>query len=471
MRPTYLDDGNLGTASARLEDLVSGTFPLETIMKSFGGEWHAVHLKFSLIKAGNPNVSTKGMIGSPFHDNTHAQQHLLFPATSKHSLTFRPHQTEPNFNLVDMDELSASLGLPRAKNEAATTESPAHSHKSRASQGVSDELYGTLLGKAREKPLTANDLAYLLRNQSRSDTSEETIRAPREMQDPFTEHARRAPEQGQALKMVHPPPGFSNQMARMVAVEEDHIPAAPAAMRHHFAPTPQPNPAYHHRQNISQSSASFQQLGQSSAPFQQHVRRPSSRRRPRTHTRTKRTDQGPEPSAADIYPDDADWPPPQPPHRSYFAPPPHQPKPQPTLHMEQTAHWPTPAEVYTLAPPQQPLTHPKQGFDIFEAHVPPSPDDMSAADGDVLSLINELPDPSIDTLIRFGAFDLLPEEQPLTPMQESGKRYGMNFFGIGLGDDWVPPAAGENEPFRVRPRDHEGWGGWEWAIKKGWGNE
>jgi hypothetical protein len=96
---------------------------------------------------------------------------------------------------------------------------------------------------------------------------------------------------------------------------------------------------------------------------------------------------------------------------------------------------------------------------------------MSAADGDVLSLINQLPDPSIDTLIRFGAFDLLPEERPLTPMQESGKRYGMNFFGIGLGDDWVPPAAGENEPFRVRPRDHEGWGGWEWAIKKGWGNE
>jgi hypothetical protein len=60
-------------------------------------------------------------------------------------------------NLVVYLVKSASLGMPRAKNEAATTESPAHSHKLCASQGISGELYSMLLGKVREKLLTANN--------------------------------------------------------------------------------------------------------------------------------------------------------------------------------------------------------------------------------------------------------------------------------------------------------------------------
>jgi hypothetical protein len=44
-------------------------------------------------------------------------------------------------------------------------------------------------------------------------------------------------------------------------------------------------------------------------------------------------------------------------------------------------------------------------------------------------------------------------------------------MGLAVGDAWNAPAAVEGAPFRVRPRDHEGWGGWEWAIQEGWGDE
>ncbi|KAF2028800.1 hypothetical protein EK21DRAFT_68940 [Setomelanomma holmii] len=260
---------------------------------------------------------------------------------------------------------------------------------------------------------------------------------------------------------VSPARCFGNQKPRMVMVEDDEVPLAPEAMRHFVAPPPPTSPVHPRCHSIAR--------GQSSSPFQQHARRPSGRRRPRHHARTKRTDQGPEPSAADIYPEDADWLPSRHHRRGYFAPRPHQ--PQPTLHVEDAVHWPTPAEVYKPAPPQPSSAHSKQDFNVFEPHIPPSPEDLDAADGEVLTLIKELPDASIPTLISFGAFDLLSEDRALTPMQESGRRYGMNFYGIGIGDAWDPPAADEEEPFRVRPRDHEGWGGWDWAIEKGWADE
>ncbi|KAH7068183.1 hypothetical protein BKA63DRAFT_108095 [Paraphoma chrysanthemicola] len=441
MRPAHLDDANSSMDASQFGDLVPGSISLAAMLSSYGVK---------------PNSSVGGIFGSPIRPNNQAHQDPFLSATSVAPINFNTRRPEPDLKVVDMDELSASLGLPGAKKENMVADSLVDSLKLRGSQGISNELYGTLLGKAREKPLTANDLAHLLRNRSRSDSSEETVKAPHEMQDPFADR-----DQGQVLKVVCPPPGFGNQMPRMVTVEEEHIPVAPAAMLQPFEYTAQFAPLHHHHQNFDQSNT----------PFQQHARRHSGRRRPRTHTRAKRTDQGPEPSAADIYPEDADWEPVQPAHQGYFAPPSYQPKLPPALHVGNPAQWPTPAEVHTHAQSKQPVAHPKQNVGIFEAHITPSPDDMSAADGDVLGLIDELPDASVDTLIRFGAFDLLPEDRPLTPMQESGKRYGMKYNGVGLGDDWEPPAAIEKEPFRVRPREHDGWGGWEWAIRKGWGNE
>ncbi|KAF2796367.1 hypothetical protein K505DRAFT_373272 [Melanomma pulvis-pyrius CBS 109.77] len=56
---------------------------------------------------------------------------------------------------------------------------------------------------------------------------------------------------------------------------------------------------------------------------------------------------------------------------------------------------------------------------------------------------------------------------PLSPGQKDGSRYGLSFWGIGLGDTWAPPTVEIGSKFRVRPLDHEGWGGKEWARKNG----
>jgi hypothetical protein len=104
-------------------------------------------------------------------------------------------------------------------------------------------------------------------------------------------------------------------------------------------------------------------------------------------------------------------------------------------------------------------------------------DDLSAADPDVHTLLEEMPAPSVNTMIHFGALDLVGDNRSLTPDQENGKRYGMQYNGLGIGDDWqLAPVARsgsyENvEAFRVRPRNHEGWGGWEWAVRRGWADE
>jgi hypothetical protein len=94
---------------------------------------------------------------------------------------------------------------------------------------------------------------------------------------------------------------------------------------------------------------------------------------------------------------------------------------------------------------------------------------MNEGDADMEALLNDIPKffnaeiPDVP--------DLSCDNRPLTPSQEDGKRYGLHFNGIGLGDPWMCPEAKEGDPFRLRPRNHEGWGGWEWAFKKGWGDE
>jgi hypothetical protein len=402
---------------------------------------------------------------------------LTFADHPPHTM-YTPMPLQPDFSAVDMDELSASLGLPSAKKETAIEDSPARSHRSRSSQGLPDGLHGKLIDRALAKPLTADALAHYLRRRSSSEGTATTIRELRDSSRTFA-----TPDRGQdsGMKIVGPPPGFGNGTPRMIAIEED-VPIASTVQHPRAVPTGPANYMHHRYPSVSGSSSPFQHhhrsgMSGSNSPFQQnHARRPSDRRRPRRQARTRRTDQGPEPSTADIYPDDARWEPPQEPgHQTYYAGQPHNmPRrhptqfhaaPQPELRVEDSGHWPTPAEVY----------QPEQGQPPVPG--PPSVDDLSAADPDVHTLLEEMPAPSVNTMIHFGALDLVGDNRSLTPDQENGKRYGMQYNGLGIGDDWqlAPVARGgsyENvEAFRVRPRNHEGWGGWEWAVRRGWADE
>lgn len=387
------------------------------------------------------------------------------------------YRPESNFTVPDVDELSASLGLPGAKKIPTVEASPARSRTSVGSQQKipSGDFYSKLLTRAQGTPLTADSLAHMLKGGS--DSSEETVRASRAQQDPFVEHGSPAHELGQTIKVVRAPPGFGNQRPRMVAVEEEQMmPSSSSRMLPNLQQTAQPSCHQHYGPSI----------GQSSAPFQQHPHRSSNSRRPRGYTRPKRTDQGPEPSAADIYPDDAHWTPSEPIHRQYFAPPPYPPPQQQhqqqlRLQEQNATSWPTLAEVHmqnsqpaAVAHSRQKFPAQPQPFNVFECHVAPSEADKSASD-EVLTLLDQLPEPTIDTLLHFGAMDLLAEDRPLTPLQTTGSRYGLEFGGMGFGDPWRPAVVTTGrgwdnpEPFRVRPRDHEGWGGWEWGMTTGWG--
>ncbi|EAT82006.2 hypothetical protein SNOG_10612 [Parastagonospora nodorum SN15] len=286
--------------------------------------------------------------------------------------TFPLLPTEPDRNLVDIDELSAGLGLPSAKKEPRTEENPAR---------------------------------------------------------------------------------FGMQKPRMVTVEDEHIPTGPTIMQQNIAQVAPPG--YFHQY------PSQDQTGPSNP---RHIRHASNRKRPRGYTRTKRTDQGPEPSAADIYPDDAHFKPnPQPFRQNYFSPPTYIPSP-PVVQPEDPVSWPTPAEVYTNEPkaPVPIPAHPPQLFTPREIIASPTLHDRSAADNDVHSLLHDLPEPSIKTLITLNSFDLVGDDRSLSPDQRSGTRYGLVGGGIALGDSWAPPRKEEWG---------SSWGGWEWAIGKGWGKE
>jgi hypothetical protein len=65
----------------------------------------------------------------------------------------------------------------------------------------------------------------------------------------------------------------------------------------------------------------------------------------------------------------------------------------------------------------------------------------------------------------------LSESRPLSPGQLDGSRYGMQFWGIGLGDAWHPVKVEVGTRFRVRPREHAGWGGWQWVREHEVGNK
>jgi hypothetical protein len=389
------------------------------------------------------------------------------PRASLPPFTFSLGSRQPDYTAVTVDELSASLGLPSANQRVMLQESPVRSHKSRTSPGVPGVRQGKLIDRALAKPLTANTLAHILSNQSES--SKDSTATACDISHSKLDIVTSAREGRTNLKVVRPPPGFANEMPRMVSVEQD-LPIAPT-ITPQSGVAPLDPPGYHHHQRP---------MVEAITPFQQHARRPSSRRHPRRHTRPKRTDQGPEPSAADIYPDDANWTARQAVQQNYFDPPPYSPQfqrlPQPELQVENPTSWPTPAEVYMADTTKSQAAHPAQQSNLVETHRPPSTDDLTAADDDVHTLLGDLPAPSITTLIHFGSLDLLAEDHPLSPRQESGERYGLRYYGLGLGDDWelAPFHSGESydrpEEFKVRPRNHEGWGGYYWAYGRGWAN-
>ncbi|KAF1918409.1 hypothetical protein BDU57DRAFT_198216 [Ampelomyces quisqualis] len=455
---------------SRILELPSQDSPLisaKNLRASHGKEDGQAHMPSSIqnqLDSGVPISSLTGTIEDSSTNPTqsmictsHFQQALpyhalafYYPHSSLHDLD--PIPTVPDFQFVDIDELSTGLGLPSAKKVTKPSGTPKYPHKYQSSQDVQNPLYERYL-------------------RSPSGSSEETVRAFSKHKETPRGQVTSFEEQDPPLKVVLPPPGFVNQMPRMVTVEEEVPPTAPALMRYNNTHT-----ATHDYFNP------FSMQTQPSPFSERYVRRPSTRRRPRGHTRTKRTDQGPEPSAADIYPDDANWKSGPPCHHQsldarmgfeYMAARPQ----EEVLRPDDSKSWPTPAEVYThksripVAPlahipqvsgrahqvfertPQKPA-HAPQVFDVFSSHSYPSTEDIRAADCEVLSLIDELPEPTITTLINFGAFDLIADDRPLSPGQKSGKRYGLNFYGVGLGDDWKPPPVAMNEPFdphMIRP--------------------
>ena len=315
-----------------------------------------------------------------------------------------------------------------------------------ASNQASLGLYGKLIGQALDKPLTAKGLAQYLQghgNPGEIDSPEsdnETVVVGRTRQRSDTAETVRPPRNAYAAHSVPLPPA-------------EYVSDASATFPPKAAPSR--SSSYQHRQR---KSSEYQP-----ADYQQHVRRNSGRRNHRRQTsRIKRMDQGPMPSSADIYPDDASWTPAAVPSYS-TAVPSYVSEPDYTTHAvsAESTHWPTPAEVYRAPTP----------------HSAPTPADVTAAYPAVLRLIAELPYPTTTTLAMLGVgqnvdsfsgLDLPCEERPLTPAQHDGSRYGVQCGGLGEGAEWEFPVMSEGAQFRVRPRGHEGWGGWEWAVERGW---
>jgi len=404
---------------------------------------------------------------------------------------FGPLRHEPDFSTPAVGELSAGLGLPDIKRRNTTNDSSAQSQKSRGYDGNAlAGLDGKLIGRALNKPMTANYLAQYLNglvvHQAGLDTLPQGIQY-----DYITPLQESESRDGQATTIVQPPPGFGGVQSRKIRADESsaaavsameplHTPTGPAALSHPRRFSDLPQYPQHHGHT-------------------RHASGGGHRRRSRAYTRGKRTDQGPEPSVADIYPEDANYTPRRPSHRLDPAVPFHflksSPPPQPQFHVEDPVSWPTPAEMYALKPqkPQTPRSlvqlfeqqfanqahaaAPAAPLDIFEDHSYPSKVDFDSADDDVTVLLSSIPNlfyQEDEDQIQAQEQDTIVlscDTRSLTPQQLSGVRYGLRYFGISLQDIWKCPEAKEGEPFRVRPRNHEGWGSWEWAIRNGWGQE
>ena len=375
---------------------------------------------------------------------------------------FSTQRLEPSIRVPEVDELSTNLGLPGTVRRNKTDEDDLllYGQSPRSFKGYAkDSLHGKLIGRALDKPLTANTLAQYLNGQT--DPDYPAAAALGNLHDGFATPLEREPGEDPPRRIVQPPPGFGGERPREIRVE-DRSAASFAILESPFVPT---GPAALGRLRRFSDLQSANPLPQYQVPQYDRTRRPSIKRhaRPRAPTRTRRTDQGPEPSAADIYPDDALW---MSPRRAPYTPEPMGAFPAyapsavrvPAFSIAQdTTSWPTPAEVYaqkTKQSPPQPSAFTQTTtttttsttdaqFDLFANHSYPSTADILDADADVL--ICMIPD-----LFDLGLHGALPDERPLTLGHADGTRYGVGLHGIGLGDAWRGPDLGRSDASKAR---------------------
>ncbi|KAL6711407.1 hypothetical protein ACN47E_004341 [Coniothyrium glycines] len=351
---------------------------------------------------------------------------------------------------IDVHELSAGLGLSGPHDPGSSSALHARSLKSNLSHGFPDNIY---------------DLAHYLPRERNSGHGNHSAAAS-ELHNSVIRPTLIAHDTREALKRVEPPPGFANTPARVTKTEQ---PATNSSVQSRRLSTDTAIFIPHRRPSLAST------IGGSP----QHTHTFSARRHIRAYTRSKRTDQGPEPSAADIYPEDAHWA--SPPHHAHsnisrFTRRPFQPDPSPRHHLRvnDASDWPTPAEVYT--PPQAPQA---SSFTLLDKHIRsvqhsahtdtrptrttstarttehaahPTAADIQHPHTEATDLLNALVFLSANVLSNPCAADAESDQRPLSPRQVDGSRYGLRFYGLALGDEWVCPDAAEGEPFRVRPR-------------------
>ncbi|EUC51102.1 hypothetical protein COCMIDRAFT_80009 [Bipolaris oryzae ATCC 44560] len=394
-----------------------------------------------------------------FHEMLHAlsqaeNQAAQNPGTSMESIhTATPYQSRwvwptqrysPSFSAPEVEELSTSLGLPgiagKGKARADSTARPSNlpDFKSPASTNLHARFLNAQ-GVADHTAIGPQNLhSYGFGTQQEREIGEDP--PTRTVQPPpgfAGERPREIVEEDQASRTVQPPPGFTGERSREIFAEKrgtnfadilepQVVTAGPSAIRH--------------PRRFNDLQSAVQALQQRS-----HTNRlpPNRVTRPRAATRTKRSDQGPEPSSADIYPDDA-------PYLSTRRPS-YVPDPALVFHgypshdrgfkPQDTTSWPTPAEVYAENPVQGP-THTSSStkkdvepeFDLFKDHHDPTDDDIHDPDADIDALLSAIPH-----LLDLDVPELECDPRPLTPGQIDGSRYGMRFHGIGLGDRWMGP--------------------------------
>jgi hypothetical protein len=359
---------------------------------------------------------------------------------------------DPGFSAPEVDELSTNLGLSGTLTGENTGDhkSPVRPVNPTDSKGHANiSLHGKLIGRALSKPFTANSLAHYLNNQTISDNA---AIAPQNLHGyGFGAQKEWESKEDQPTMIVQPPPGFGGERPRKIHVEERGA-AYSGILDPQLVPTGHAVLGHLRR---------FSDL-QSVSPTQQHnnAHRPSARRhtRPRASTRAKRSDQGPEPSAADIYPDDAVYissrrpsyaPEPIPPLHKYTPSIPN----EQSIIVEDAMSWPTPAEVYAeksnevvAAQSNSFAQHSTTDtFDLFKDHHYPSAADIRATDDDIEALLSIIPH-----IFELDLPDPVFDERPLTRGQLDGTRYGVRFNGIGLGDSWKGVEVGGDPDMKAR---------------------
>lgn len=389
-----------------------------------------------LIITDNHTVQEVQASHAPNPELTEITDIIVGPALDAGPCSELPIQNvQGGFTTVDINELSAGLGLPAARTEVSVDAPPAATHEALDSRAQPGALYGELIGWARDKPLTAQGLAKYLKKQDLFTSPEVPAPAPVSQKVTAIQFESKIGNQ----PIIMPQQRFGHdQVAITTPVESMTVSHSPSA--------------YHHQHRRSSAS---------SASYRNHARVPSNRRYPRRPSRVKRIDQGPMPSAADIYPDDAHWMPFAPLHEALdFV----------STHDSLCDPYPAPFDdVQSWPPLVQTCSSPEP--------VAPTAADIDAADDDVLTIIKELPKPSLDTLAKLSNvpdprkgtdFDLLCDSRALTPCQLDGSRYGMVFHGLGLGTRWRLSENEENNYFETTTKNHDVWSGRDWALRRTW---